>query len=56
MQYIYFYIIMKYVALILLNYEYIIYRSHSPRHLKGLAHAKIVKKSVILFGVLNMTI
>ena len=28
MQYIYIYIIMKYVALILLNYEYIIYRSH----------------------------
>ena len=24
--------------------------------LKGLAHAKIVKKSVILFGVLNMNI
>ena len=33
MQYIYIYIIMKYVALILLNYEYIIYRSHLPRHL-----------------------
>ena len=33
MQYIYFYIIMKYVALILLNYGYIIYRSHLPRHL-----------------------
>ena len=33
MQYIYFYIIMKYVALILLNYDYIIYCSHLPRHL-----------------------
>ena len=33
MQYIYIYIIMKYVALILLNYGYIIYRSHLPRHL-----------------------
>ena len=33
MQYIYIYIIMKYVALILLNYDYIIYRSHLPRHL-----------------------
>ena len=33
MQYIYIYIIMKYVALILLNYEYIIYRSYLPRHL-----------------------
>ena len=31
--YIYIYIIMKYVALILLNSEYIIYRSHLPRHL-----------------------
>ena len=27
-----------------------------PSSLKGLAHAEIVKKSVILFGVLNMTI
>ena len=35
MQYIYIYIIMKYVALILLNYEYIIYRSHLPRHLSS---------------------
>ena len=26
------------------------------RSLKGLAHAKIIKKSVILFRVLNMTI
>ena len=25
-------------------------------HLKGLAHAKIIRKSVILFRVLNMTI
>ena len=25
-------------------------------YLKGLAHAKIIKKSVILFRVLNMTI
>ena len=33
MQYIYIYIIMKYVAQIVLNYEYIIYPSHSPRHL-----------------------
>ena len=33
MQYIYIYIIMKYVDTILLNYQYIIYRSHLPRHL-----------------------
>ena len=33
MQYIYIYIMMKYVALILLNYDYVIYRSHLPRHL-----------------------
>ena len=33
MQNIYIYIIMKYVALVLLNYDYIIYRSHLPRHL-----------------------
>ena len=26
------------------------------KYLKGLAHAKIIKKSVILFRVLNMTI
>ena len=33
MQYIYIYIRMEYVALILLNYDYIIYRSNLPRHL-----------------------
>ena len=36
MQYIYIYIIMN-VALILVNYEYIIYRSHLPRHLTCLS-------------------
>ena len=29
---------------------------HSIDHLKGLAQAKIIKKSVILFRVFNMTI
>ena len=28
----------------------------ATRHLKGLAQAKIIKKSVILFWLLNMTI
>ena len=32
------------------------YQASLQIHLKGLAHAKIIKKSVILFRVLNMTI
>ena len=34
----------------------IIYCNTRNCHLKGLAHAKIIKKSVILFRVLNRTI
>ena len=34
----------------------VIYRCVWRRHLKGLAQAKIIKKSVILIRVLNMTI
>ena len=38
--------------IIIINYV----REFNKVNLKGLAHAKIIKKSVILFRVLNMTI